>query len=166
MADRYPFARRRVLLRGVAVVLASIALCAGGGVAWALWVGGGVATGPAAPVSAWSLPATATTCATTDELLLDTGAVTWPETSTPFALDYTATINGVAAPITDDGTTRTVAINQTVLQQLFGSLLGGTLTVEVTATLPGTSWTASVATETLEAGVTLGPLGLTLECTS
>jgi hypothetical protein len=67
------------------------------------------------------------------------------------------------APSTDNGATRTVAINQTILVQLFGGLFGGTLTVRVTASLPGTSWTAPVATETLQSGVAIG---LTLECTS
>ena len=166
MADRRGSARQRFVRRAAAVALATIVLCAGGGVAWALWVVGGTAAGPAGPVTAWTVPATATVCTDTDGQLFETAAVTWPETSTPHTLAYTATINDVEASITDNGTTRTVVIDQEVLQELFGSLIGGTLTVEVTASLPGTSWTALVATETLQSGVVVLPPGLTLECTS
>lgn len=167
MTDRRGPLRPGTVRRAAAVVvLGVLALCLGGGVAWALWADGGLAAGPATPVTAWSVPATATTCADTDGPLFETAAVTWPETSTPRALAYTATINGVAAPVTDNGATRSVAINQTVLQQLFGGLFGGTLTVRVTAALPGTAWRAPVATETVQAGITTLPPGLTLECTS
>ncbi|MFI9486413.1 hypothetical protein ACIG47_08465 [Promicromonospora sp. NPDC052451] len=154
--------RRRITV----AVLVALALCTGTGVAWGAWAAGGTTTGPADAVTAWTLPATATTCTDTDGQVFETAAVTWPETSTPHALDYTATINDVAAPVTDDGATRTVVIDQAVLQQLFGGLFGGTLTVRVTASLPGTSWTAPVATETVQAGVIVVPPGLTLECTS
>lgn len=153
--------------RAAAVALATLLVCVGGGVAWAAWVVEGAAAGPTAQVIAWTVPATATECTDTDGGLFETAAVTWPETSTPHVLDYTATINDVAATITDNGTTRTVAINQTVLQQLFGGLVSGTLTVRVAASLPGTSWTAPVATETLQSAVIVVPAPrLTLECTS
>ncbi|MFD2794697.1 hypothetical protein ACFS27_14155 [Promicromonospora vindobonensis] len=167
MADpRGPVRQGTVRRTAAVVVLGALALCLGGGVAWALWADGGVAAGPTTPVTAWSVPVTTTTCSDTDGPLFETAAVTWPETSTPRALAYTATINGVAASVTDNGATRSVAINQTVLQQLFGGLFGSTLTVRVTAALPGTAWTAPVATETVQAGVTALPPGLTLECAS
>lgn len=155
-----------VVRRGAAVLLATCALGAVGGVAWAVWAAVGTASGPAVPLTSWTLPATATTCTDTDGGAFETAAVTWPETSTPHALAYTATINDEPAPVTDDGATRTVVIDQTVLEQLFGGLFGGTLTVEVTVSLPGTGWTAPVATETVRAGVVVLPPGLTLECTS
>jgi hypothetical protein len=145
------------------VALVALLVCVGGGVAWAAWVVQGAATGPAGQVTAWTVPTTATVCTDTDGGLFETAAVTWPETNAPHVLDYTATINDVAASITDNGATRAVVINQTVLQELFGGLFNTTLTVRVTASLPGTSWTAPVATETLESGVAIG---LTLECTS
>jgi hypothetical protein len=157
---------RRTSRRLVVVALTTFVLCAGGGAAWAAWVAAGPAAGPAGPVTSWTLPATATACTDTDEPPSETVEVAWPETSVPYALDYTATINEVSAPVTDDGATRTVVIDQALLEQLFGSPASGTLTVEVAAFLPGTSWTAPVATETVEAVVTEDPPGLTLECTS
>lgn len=166
MSDRGRRVGQGLVRRAAVVALATVALCLGGGVAWALWADGGVAAGPVDPVAAFALPATATTCTDTDGQVFETASVSWPETGTPRALGYTATINDRVAPIMDDGATRSVAINQTVLQQLFGGLFGGTLTVRVTAFLPGTAWTAPVATETLRAGVRAVPPGLTLECTS
>lgn len=146
--------------------LTTFALCAGGGVAWAAWVVGSAVTGPAGSVSSWTVPATATSCTDTDEPPSETAEVAWPETSAPYALDYTATINEEPAPVTDDGATRAVVIDQALLEELFGSPASETLTIEVTAFLPGTSWTAPVATETIEAVVIEDPPGLALECTS
>ncbi|WP_129787625.1 hypothetical protein [Promicromonospora panici] len=94
--------------RAAAVALATLLVCVGGGVAWAVWVVEGAAAGPAGQVIAWTVPTTATVCTDTDGELFETAAVTWPETTAPHALDYTATINDVAVSITDNGTTRSV----------------------------------------------------------
>ncbi|MFI2364950.1 hypothetical protein [Promicromonospora sp. NPDC019610] len=147
------------------VALTTLALCVGGGAAWAFWADGGLAAGPGGPITAGVLPAADTVCTDTDGQLFETAQVTWPEVSAPRALDYTATINDEPVAVTDNGTTRAVVIDQTVLEQLFGGLADGTLTVEVTGSLPGTAWTAPVATETVQAGVVVLPPGLTLECT-
>lgn len=166
MSDPHDRVPRRTTRRLVVVALTVFALCAGGGAAWAAWFAAALAAGPADPVTSWTVPATATACTDTDEPPSETAEVAWPETGAPYALDYTVTVNGEPAPVTDNGATRSVVIDQALLDVLFGDAATGTLTVEVTAFLPGTSWTASVATDTVDAVVTEDPPGLTLECTS
>lgn len=166
MPGRTPHRTPHRTPRRLAVVaLATFALCVGGGAAWAAWVAAGPAAGPTGPVTSWAVPATATACTDT-EPPSGTAEVAWPETSAPYVLDYTATIDGMSAPVADGGAERSVTIDQALLEQLFGSPASGTLTVEVVAVLPGTSWTAPVATETIEAVVIEDPPELTLECTS
>jgi hypothetical protein len=156
---------RRTPRRVAVVTLATLALGTGGGVAWAAWVVGSAVTGPTGPVTSWAVPATETTCTDTD-VEPETARVAWPETSTPYVLDYTATIDGEPAPVTDEGDTRAVVIDQALLDDVLGGAATGTLTVDVTAFLPGTSWTAPVATETIEAVVAEEPPTFTLECTA
>jgi hypothetical protein len=56
-------------------------------------------------------------------------------------------------------------LDQAVLEELFGGPVSGTLTVEVTASLPGTAWSAPTVTETIESVPAEDPPGLALECT-
>lgn len=158
-------APRRMPRRVAVGALATLALGTGGGVAWAAWVVGSTVSGPSGPVTSWAVPATETTCTDTD-VEPETARVAWPETSTPYALDYTATINGEPVPVTDEGATRAVVIDQALLDDVLGGAATGTLTVDVTAFLPGTSWTAPVATETIESVAVEEPPTFTLECTS
>ncbi|WP_125778179.1 hypothetical protein [Antribacter gilvus] len=119
-----------------------------------------------ATVSAWTIQAPATTCTDTDGQLFETAAVTWSEVTSPAVLDYRATFNGRPAPVTDNGSTRSVVIDQGLITQVLGSLLGGTYTIVVTPFLPGTSWTGPTSTRRVQGGVSVFPPGLTLECVS
>jgi len=152
--------------RRLAVLAAAVfALCVSGGVARAAWVVGTTPAGPAGPVTSWAVPPTETTCTDTDGEEFETATVAWPETSTPRALDYAATVDGEPLVTTVDGDTRAVVIDQAVLEELFGGPVSGILTVEVTASLPGTAWGAPAVTQAIESVPAEDPPGLTLECT-
>ena len=66
---------------------------------------------------------------------------TWTAASTPTALTYTAVVRetGQVLTVSSSGTQRSATVTSTLL----GSLLGSTFHIDVTATLPGTSWTAT-----------------------
>lgn len=83
----------------------------------------------------------APTLACTDGLLSAT--VTWTASTTPTLLTYTAVVvQDTAGPliIVVSGLNRTVTVG---LGQLLSTLTGQTVTLRVTAALPGTSWTVS-----------------------
>lgn len=76
--------------------------------------------------------------------LAKTVTVVWQEVSSPYALDYAASVDGFGpVTVTDNGTTRQVAITS--------GLLGiGTFTLRVTAKLPAPngSWVSTAMTQT------------------
>ncbi|MCK5927370.1 MAG: hypothetical protein KAG80_04155 [Nocardioides sp.] len=67
--------------------------------------------------------------------------VTWTPSSEPTALTYTAQLVSPSSSLTI--TSNSVTVTPSLLDGLLGGLLGSTVTVRVTASLPGTSWTVS-----------------------
>ncbi|MEZ0580024.1 signal peptidase I [Nocardioides sp. MH1] len=101
-----------------------------------------------------------TACAVTGNSLSGfTATITWPVQTSPATMTYTATLReGNALTVTASaGTAQTK-----VTSGLLGSLLGTTVHVDITAALPGTSWTSAVRTRALVVGLA----GLTLTCGS
>ena len=88
-----------------------------------------------------------TGCATTYSLFGPRSlTTTWAASSTPTNLTYTAVVRGSGQElaITSSGTQRSVTVTSGLLNNLLGSLLFGvSFQIDVTATLPGTSWTAT-----------------------
>lgn len=66
---------------------------------------------------------------------------TWTAASTPTDLTYTAVVRetGQVLTVSSSGTQRSATVTSTLL----GSLVGSTFHIDVTAVLPGTSWTAT-----------------------
>lgn len=67
--------------------------------------------------------------------------VAWTPSTVPTALTYTARLVSPSSLLTV--VDNSVTISPTLLDGLLGGLLGSTLTVRVTASLPGTSWSVS-----------------------
>ncbi|WP_292608110.1 hypothetical protein [Nocardioides sp. REDSEA-S30_B4] len=67
--------------------------------------------------------------------------VSWTPSTVPTALTYTAQLLSPSSPLSI--TSSSVTVTPTLLDGLLGGLLGSTVTVRVTASLPGTSWTVS-----------------------
>ena len=67
--------------------------------------------------------------------------VGWTPSSIPTALTYTAEIVSPSSPLIPSG--NAVSVSPGLLDGLLGGLLGSPITVRVTATLPGTSWTVT-----------------------
>lgn len=110
-------------------------------------------------ISSGSVTKPAAVSCSVDNPLFGTKSLTttWQASSTPTPLSYTAVIRETGDPltITPSGANRSATVTGTLL----GTLLGSTFHIDVTATLPGTSWIA-VSTRT----GTLVVLGLGFTC--
>ncbi|WP_300391287.1 hypothetical protein [uncultured Nocardioides sp.] len=124
--------------RGAAVALAAglLVLAAPGRTTLAPWTD---PTPPTATSSLASLQLAAPTLACTASGL--GSKVTWTPSSEPTALTYTAQLVSPSSSLTI--TSNSVTVTPSLLDGLLGGLLGSTVTVRVTASLPGTSWTVS-----------------------
>lgn len=121
----------------LAALLATVALLAGATATPAVGTWGDTSEAEGAPLALLTLTAPTLGCAA-DGL----GArVSWTPSSDPTALTYTAQLVSPASglSIVSNG----VTISPGLLDGLLGGLLGTALTVRVTASLPGTSWSVS-----------------------
>lgn len=138
---------------GVALGLA----CAGMGPAAGTW--GDVSVVSGATVSSGSLPpAAALAC---DEVLVgltDGARISWTPTTTPTTLVYTA-------HVVQTGESLTVSANSsvTLTAALLSTLLGATVTIRITGTLPGNSAGVGWVT-TADRSVFVGLAGLSVNC--
>ncbi len=140
--------RRKVARRGMsAVAVGATALCAVAvpGAAprptLAAWTDD--ATAGTSTLTAYTVPKPVWVSCTVTGALGKTVTVVWQEVSTPYALDYSASVDGGGSlTVTDNGTTRQVAVTS--------GLLGiGTFTIRVTAKLaaPNGSWVSTAMTQ-------------------
>jgi signal peptidase I len=101
------------------------------------------ATAGTSTVSAYTVPKPVWVSCTVTGVLAKTVTVVWQEVSSPYALDYSASVDGGGSlTVTDNGTTRQVAVTS--------GLLGiGTFTIRVTARLPAPngSWVSTALTQ-------------------
>lgn len=67
--------------------------------------------------------------------------VGWTPSTVPTALSYSAQLVSPSSPLSV--VNNAVTVSPGLLDGLLGGLLGSSLTVRVTATLPGTSWTVT-----------------------
>ena len=142
--------RRKVAQRGMSAVAVSAAtLCAVAvpGVAprstLAAWTD--EATAGTSTLTAYTVPKPVWVSCTVTGALAKTVTVVWQEVSSPYALDYSASVDGGGSlTVTDNGATRQVAVTS--------GLLGiGTFTVRVTARLPApnASWISTAMTQSV-----------------
>ncbi|MFT4188476.1 MAG: signal peptidase I [Aeromicrobium sp.] len=82
-------------------------------------------------------------CAVSNGLVTKTLTTYWTAATTPTTLTYTAVVRetGTSLTVTSSGTTRSAKVTNGLLD--LTNLLGATLHIDVTATLPGTNWTAT-----------------------
>lgn len=120
---------------GLLAVAASLVLLAPAATTRATWVDSAEASGD--PIASLQLAAPTLTCAASGL----GSKVSWTPSSVPTALTYTAQLVSPSSPLTI--TSNAVTVTPTLLDGLLGGLLGSTVTVRVTASLPGTSWTVS-----------------------
>ena len=105
-------------------------------------------------LEAVTLAAPTLACADTS---LTSVTISWQAQTTPTTLDYTASVAGVPLTVTSTGgTQRQVVVTGTLLS----SLLGGTKTVSVTGSLPGTTWTSTTSVQ----NVLFVVIGLLVSC--
>jgi len=101
------------------------------------------ATAGTSTLSAYTVPKPVWVSCTVTGALAKTVTVVWQEVSSPYALDYAASVDGGGSlTVTDNGTTRQVAVTS--------GLLGiGTFTIRVTAKLPAPngSWVSTALTQ-------------------
>lgn len=88
-------------------------------------------------LSALTLAAPVLTCTQSGT----SAVVGWTPSSTPTALSYSAQVVSPSSPLTP--VSNAVTVSPGLLDGLLGGLLGSSITVRVTATLPGTTWTVS-----------------------
>jgi len=142
--------RRKVARRGVsAVAVSAAAICAAAvpGVAprptLAAWTDD--ATAGTSTLTAYTVPKPVWVSCTVTGALAKTVTVVWQEVSSPYALDYSASVDGGGSlTVTDNGATRQVAVTS--------GLLGlGTFTIRVTAKLPAPngSWVSTDMTQSV-----------------
>lgn len=139
--------------RGVVALLGVVVLTLPGSVTQATWVD--AITANSDPIGSSTLQAPTLGC--NNNLLSAT--VTWTASSTPTLLTYSAqVVEDTAGPLTVvvSGLTRTVTVG---LGQLLSTLTGQTVTLRVTASLPGTLWTTSS-----DVLLDVGPLGVGVSC--
>jgi len=107
----------------------------------AAWTDG--ATAGTSTLTAYTVPKPVWVSCTVTGALAKTVTVVWQEVSSPYALDYSASVDGGGSlTVTDNGSTRQVAVTS--------GLLGiGTFTVRVTAKLPAPngSWVSTAMTQ-------------------
>lgn len=118
-------------------------------------------TDPAPPstggtlLSSLTLTAPTLSCTeTTGPLGSNAATVSWTPSTTPTTLTYGLTV-------VDNGSTPAVSGNSSsqLYPSLLGTLFGTTITVRVTGTLPGTSWTTAT-----ERTLVVGLAGLYVNC--
>jgi signal peptidase I len=101
------------------------------------------ATAGSSTLSAYTVPKPVWVSCTVTGVLAKTVTVVWNEVSSPYALDYSASVDGGGSlTVTDNGATRQVAVTS--------GLLGiGTFTIRVTARLPAPngSWVSTDLTQ-------------------
>lgn len=101
------------------------------------------ATAGTSTLSAYTVPKPVWVSCTVTGVLAKTVTVVWQEVSSPYALDYSASVDGGGSlTVTDNGATRQVAVTS--------GLLGiGTFTIRVTARLPAPngSWVSTDLTQ-------------------
>ena len=111
-------------------------------VAHALWTE--QVTVPAATVQSANLVTPVLGC--TQGLLGSSVTITWPVQTQPTTPSYAASVQSVTLPApTISNGQASVAITGSLLS----SLIAGTKTVSVVASLPGTSWTSPAGTRTI-----------------
>jgi len=143
-------------MRRAAIVAAALGLaCAGAAPAWATWSDTTAVSG--ATVGSGALAAVPVQCEEqTLPILIDAARVYWTPSTWPTTLTYTAQIVQSGQSLTVDGNSST-----TIRPSLLGAgLFGQTITIRVTGTLPGTSWTAFT-----DRSVYVGLLGAYVDCT-
>jgi signal peptidase I len=160
-----PAGRRRRSARPVSrggvtalAVCAATSLAAGSTVSsQAAWVDPVSLTG--STLAAYNVPKPAITSCTVTGLTQKTATIVWTEVSSPYAINYTATIveTGQSMTVTDNGSTRQTQFSAGLLS----TVLNQTYNIRITAALPapGSSWT-----KTSNQPVTIGLLGLSLSC--
>lgn len=129
---------------------------------WAGWGDSVSATGTT--VAAYTVPKPALPSCSINKGFLGLGpyvaTITWPGVASPFALTYKAVIRQSPATtltVVTSGSNRSVQVSKSIL----GSLLGGTIDVDITASLPITpSWASVNADQKLVVAL----LGLGLAC--
>jgi len=103
------------------------------------------ATAGTSTLTAYTVPKPVWVSCTVTGALAKTVTVVWQEVSSPYALDYSASVDGGGSlTVTDNGSTRQVAVTS--------GLLGiGTFTVRVTAKLPSPngSWVSTDMTQSI-----------------
>lgn len=101
------------------------------------------ATAGTSTLTAYTVPKPVWVSCTVTGVLAKTVTVVWNEVSSPYALDYSASVDGGGSlTVTDNGSTRQVAVTS--------GLLGiGTFTIRVVAKLPSPngSWVSSAMTQ-------------------
>lgn len=146
----------------VALVLGLVGVTAP---AWAWWTDSASGT---LTVTAFTVPAPQLSCVNTSSGGIAgigatyTASISWPVITSPYALQYTASVGGkdVTSSISTANGTKSLAVTSSLLTNLLGSLLGSSTTARITATLPGTSWTATKSWD-----ITTGLLGTGPACT-
>lgn len=118
-----------------AALVGVLVLLAPGATTRATWVDSAQATGD--PIASLQLAAPSLGCAASGL----GSKVSWTPSAVPTALTYTAQLVSPSSPLTI--TSNSVTVTPSLLDGLLGGLLGSTVTVRVTASLPGTSWTVS-----------------------
>lgn len=106
-------------------------------------------------LDALTLTAPTLTCTeTVGPLGSNAATVSWTPSNTPTTLSYSLTV-------LDDGSTPLVSGNSSsqLYPSILATLFGTTITVRVTGTLPGTTWTAST-----DRTLVLGLAGLFVNC--
>ncbi len=111
-------------------------------------------------VSTYTVPKPVITSCTVTGLTQKTATITWTGVSSPFALDYTATIveTGQSMTVTTQGSNRQTAFSAGLLS----TILNQTYTIRITAKLPSPNgtWISASANQP----VTIGTLGTSMTC--
>lgn len=143
--------------RAFTVGALSVVMLAGTSPAAGTWSDDATVTG--ATVTTTSLPPAATlTCTEVLVGLTDGARISWTPTTTPTTLVYTA-------QVVQTGATLTVSSNSsvTLTASLLSTLLGATVTIRITGTLPGNPAGVGWVT-TAERSVFVGLAGLFVNC--
>lgn len=156
--SRHGRARSAAVL-AIAASTATATISASGSTSAAPWTDPVVIAG--GTFTAYTVPKPAiTSCTITGGLGQKTATIVWTEVSSPFALDYTATIveTGLTMTVTDNGSTRQTQFSAGLLSTVFNA----TYNIRITAKLPAPNggWVSVNANQP----VTIGLLGVSMSC--
>jgi hypothetical protein len=152
--------RTRAVARTGAPVVAAAVLSIAGPAVGAPWTDDVAVTGTTMTTYAVPKPVI-TSCAVTGSALAQkTATIRFTEVSSPYALDYTATLveTGQSMTVVDEGTTRRVVFSASILS----TVLNQTYNIRIQARLPAPNgtWVSVNANQP----VTVGLLGLSMSC--